>query len=840
MGGKLRHLLMFLLIILKESNMPEAGCSCAPSGYNCTSRGLTSIPQNLPTNISSLDMGHNLITGVYESELVQYRDTLKTLKLRSNQITIIQAGTFANLPRLQEVNLASNQITDVQAGAFANLPSLEMLCLSNNNITTIQSGLFANLPQLQDLFLHENQITVIHPGSFVDLIHLERLFLQVNKITTIQSIGLAHLSQIQILDLCRNQITVIQPDLFANLIHLKKLLLFSNKITMIQAGTFANLPQLQELKLLHNQITDIQAGSFANLPRLEVLLLSQNEITEIHPGTFANLTHLKGLYMEHNTITVIQAGAFTNLPRLRLLFLARNKITTIQAGAFENLTNLKFLVLHSNQIATIHSGAFSNLRHLQHLGLSNNKMSAFAPLAYGLFPSNLVIQLYKNPWQCDCKMLPFRLNTTGFSSVTDQIICAQPAKLQGQKLTNVNPEELKCKEPTMPTLPVDVRVTSSNHHSCSTDGSRVGYAGKIGATLASPFQTTPDKSESKSCHVDTHVASNNDNNGTTAGSTRSPKGKRGKTRATLASPLQTTSDKPASSSSSQSAASFPSPALIASFCASVAGAVLLGSIILIIWCKRRTSHPPLALNVKGTNSAVSVITSGHDQTGQGQSQAIIRLNANTTTPIVSGHDHLYEDVDNHHNQTGQGQFENGIQSLKATNLSRNKLLAALNPNPMYEGERTPPADPASTSDHNQTGHGPSEAIIKPNPNTTTAVLTSGHDQQYEDMSPQNSQTGQGQAQVSTESNTNTTATISTSGNDHQYGEMNEYNQTFAESLDFRNPSYGTGPTPSQLNFLYKAAGQHQAINKSSPNTPAGGVTSGHDQQCEDQQHNLTG
>eukprot|EP00058_Branchiostoma_floridae_P013221 XP_002598709.1 hypothetical protein BRAFLDRAFT_95827 [Branchiostoma floridae] len=57
MGGKLRHLLIFLLIIMKELNVPEAGCSCEPSSpCRCTSMGLTSIPQNLPTSISMLDL----------------------------------------------------------------------------------------------------------------------------------------------------------------------------------------------------------------------------------------------------------------------------------------------------------------------------------------------------------------------------------------------------------------------------------------------------------------------------------------------------------------------------------------------------------------------------------------------------------------------------------------------------------------------------------------------------------------------------------------------------------------------------------------------------------------
>ncbi|XP_019647007.1 PREDICTED: uncharacterized protein LOC109487456 [Branchiostoma belcheri] len=72
MVGKLRHVLIFLLIILKEPNMPEAGCSCESlSPCKCRNLGLTSIPQNLPTSISELDLESNRINTVKQYELLR-------------------------------------------------------------------------------------------------------------------------------------------------------------------------------------------------------------------------------------------------------------------------------------------------------------------------------------------------------------------------------------------------------------------------------------------------------------------------------------------------------------------------------------------------------------------------------------------------------------------------------------------------------------------------------------------------------------------------------------------------------------------------------------------------
>ncbi|KAI8508040.1 hypothetical protein Bbelb_142800 [Branchiostoma belcheri] len=73
MVRKLAHVLIFLLIILKEPNMPEAAdCSCKPSPVcKCPGMGLTSIPQNLPTSIVDLDLKYNLITTVDQSLLLR-------------------------------------------------------------------------------------------------------------------------------------------------------------------------------------------------------------------------------------------------------------------------------------------------------------------------------------------------------------------------------------------------------------------------------------------------------------------------------------------------------------------------------------------------------------------------------------------------------------------------------------------------------------------------------------------------------------------------------------------------------------------------------------------------
>ncbi|KAI8500278.1 Bax inhibitor 1 [Branchiostoma belcheri] len=290
--------------------------------------------------------------------------------------------------------------------------------------------------------------------------------------------------------------------------------------------------------------------------------------------------------------------------------------------------------------------------------------------------------------------------------------------------------------------------------------------------------------------------------------------------------------------------------LVCSVCGPVTGVALIGAAILTVWYKMKTRHPPLgtspnvvggntnttasasasgddhqyedidswqgqsqAITASNTNTTSTVMTSGHDQTGQGQSQANTASNTNTTSTVMtSGHD-----------QAWQFQSQATIPSFNVENFTHEQILAALRPNPRYVAVGTTTTGPRACTElidsHDQTGQGQSQAITESNRNTTAAVIISDHDQ-----------TGQGQSRANaelfdvrnlsygtiptasqlnslykaeTDSQTITnTATVMTSDDD-QTGQGQS--QANSESLDARNSFYGTKQTSSQLNSLYKRA-----------------------------------
>ncbi|KAI8495069.1 Bax inhibitor 1 [Branchiostoma belcheri] len=217
-----------------------------------------------------------------------------------------------------------------------------------------------------------------------------------------------------------------------------------------------------------------------------------------------------------------------------------------------------------------------------------------------------------------------------------------------------------------------------------------------------------------------------------------------------------------------------------------------------------------------TNTAASVMASGDDQAGQGQSQAVTASTTNTTaTVMASGDDHPYENIDNPrvktgqgqsqantasntnttatvmtsgHDQRGQGQSQVNIQTLNVGNLSHNEMLAALQPNPVYLDVKSPPKD-ASTeiaNSNDQTGQGQSQAVTE---SLDVRNLSYGTGQT---ASQQNSVY---KAVTQSQTITNTAAIVMTSSHDPT---GQSQSQAITESLDARNLSYGTGPTDSKV------------------------------------------
>ncbi|KAI8506781.1 hypothetical protein Bbelb_152220 [Branchiostoma belcheri] len=405
LSNEMERLLVLLLIILKEA-VPTAACNCDYWWYgrfyicDCSSRGLSSVPQNLRTSTICLYLSSNDITTLSQSDFSRY-SRLVTLDLYNNQISTINSGAFCNLTRLTILRLNNNQLTILRADMFVGLDSLQQLYLYYNNISTIGAEAFVNLPRLEYLSLHDNQITSLPSDVFAELDSLDTLFLHYNNIPS------------------------------------------------IEAGTFHGMPRLRNLTLYNNNISTIASEAFLNLPSLKQLSLHFNQLTNLQSDMFVGLDSLLVLYLHHNNISTTAAGTFVNLHKLETLDLSHNNISTIAAEAFVNLQKLEKLYLSHNRISTFPSDLLSNLNIalLSNLSLNDNQMETLSYMAYNILASFKTVDISNNPWQCDCRMYPFKQRMTGILDFESQIQCAASVLEDKSLLHDVTPEDLICEGP---------------------------------------------------------------------------------------------------------------------------------------------------------------------------------------------------------------------------------------------------------------------------------------------------------------------------------------------------------------------------------------------------------
>ncbi|KAI8515649.1 hypothetical protein Bbelb_064620 [Branchiostoma belcheri] len=277
------------------------------------------------------------------------------------------------------------------------------------------------------------------------------------------------------------------------------------------------------------------------------------------------------------------------------------------------------------------------------------------------------------------------------------------------------------------------------------------------------------------------------------------------------------SDKPENSSSNESSPLSPSRPVIGSMFGVVPGTILIITILLTAWYKRRTKEG-LNHTVVGTNTN-SVMDGGHSQTGQGQSQA---NNQSLKVGNLSRDEVQTDEVESNtmyvegptskkgHNQTGQGQY----QAITESNPNTTAAVVTSDHIPTEQGQsqaitesNTNATTVVVTSDHIRIGQGQYQTITKSSTNITTAVETNGHNQP-----------GQGQSQTIIKSNANTTTTVVTSG--HIPTGQGQY-PNITKFLDAETKLYGTESTASQLTSPYEnqqdRTGQDEYLNETITN-----------------------
>nr|ABB59070.1 variable lymphocyte receptor A [Eptatretus stoutii] len=228
-----------LLIILSTAWISQAnGATCKKDGgvctcndqtknVDCSSKGLTAIPSNIPVDTNRLVLQGNKLSSLPHTAFHRL-NKLTFLDLRYNKLQTLPAGVFNHLVELDRLDLNYNQLKSLPPGVFDHLTKLTILWLNQNKLQSLPHGVFDKLTELKTLYLQINQLERLPNGVFDKLSQLQKLYLQENQLQSLPKGVFDKLTELKTLDLQTNQLRSVPEGIFDSLSSLSTVRLYNN------------------------------------------------------------------------------------------------------------------------------------------------------------------------------------------------------------------------------------------------------------------------------------------------------------------------------------------------------------------------------------------------------------------------------------------------------------------------------------------------------------------------------------------------------------------------------------------------------------------------------------
>nr|XP_060641328.1 reticulon-4 receptor-like [Anolis sagrei ordinatus] len=263
-GTKLLIVALCLNFLAEVRPCPGA-CVCYSEPkitISCQLQGLAAIPTEIPVQTQRVFLHSNKIATIGSTSFTSCRN-MSILWIHSNNISVIEAGAFYGLDKLEELDLSDNMnLKSIAPSTFRGLVRLHTLHLARCGLLELSTQLFRGLFSLQYLYLQDNNLQNLQDDTFVDLANLTYLFLHGNKIKTLSENVFRGLTNLDRLLLHQNRVSVVHRRAFHDLGKVLTLYLFNNNLTVLTGETMTPLVSLQYLRLNGNQwLCDCQAQS---------------------------------------------------------------------------------------------------------------------------------------------------------------------------------------------------------------------------------------------------------------------------------------------------------------------------------------------------------------------------------------------------------------------------------------------------------------------------------------------------------------------------------------------------------------------------------------------------
>lgn len=218
----------------------------------------------------------------------------------------------------------------------------------------------------------------------------------------------------------------------------------NSKLTAIPRGLSNDL---QLLDLQNNNITHLPANVFrlARLDNLHMLILRDSNIQDVHEDAFRGLQILIEIDLTGNRIHTLHPGTFRDFARIREVYLNSNPLQKLENGLFNSLPYLQKVEVGNCQLKHIGDKTFSNVTGLRILKLDGNYLTHIKLSVVEDLDKLSSLELYNNPWRCDCYLRPFVEWTISRKLYAKPTHCVEPNKLNRTYWNEVDLNEFACK-----------------------------------------------------------------------------------------------------------------------------------------------------------------------------------------------------------------------------------------------------------------------------------------------------------------------------------------------------------------------------------------------------------
>lgn len=118
------------------SGQGGVGCRVVNQTADCSHQNLLQIPDDLPSNLTSLDVSHNRLRNLNAAVLGRYRG-LRLLRAGYNTVRALEAGLCLALPHLTQLHVQHNQIRNLREQDLLSCSKLMELNLTSNRLKLI-------------------------------------------------------------------------------------------------------------------------------------------------------------------------------------------------------------------------------------------------------------------------------------------------------------------------------------------------------------------------------------------------------------------------------------------------------------------------------------------------------------------------------------------------------------------------------------------------------------------------------------------------------------------------------------------------------------------------------